>query len=43
MPLTSPFIGQTYIGAYKDSEGNWLDGSKSYKLHIPPNPPAKQF
>ena len=35
--------GQAYIGAYKDSEANWLDGSNSYKLHIPPNPPAKRF
>jgi len=35
--------GQAYVGAYKDSEGNWLDGSNNYKLHIPPNPPAKQF
>ena len=43
MATQKPGIGQAYLGAYKDSEGNWLDGSKSYKLHIPPNPPAKQF
>lgn len=35
--------GQAYIGAYKDSEGKWLDGSDNYKLHVPANPPAKRF
>ena len=43
MKSTTPGSGQAYLGAYKDSEGNWLDGSKNYTLHIPPNPPAKQF
>jgi hypothetical protein len=43
MATKIPGIGQAYIGAYKDHKGNWLDGSKNYKLHIPPNPPAKQF
>ncbi|TLX72457.1 DUF1254 domain-containing protein [Labilibacter sediminis] len=43
MSTQIPGIGQAYLGAYKDSEGRWLDGSNSYKLHIPPNPPAKQF
>jgi hypothetical protein len=43
MATEIPGVGQAYLGAYKDSEGNWLDGSKNYKLHIPPNPPAKQF
>jgi hypothetical protein len=35
--------GQVYMSAYKDADGDWLDGAKSYKLHIPPNPPAKTF
>ena len=26
-----------------DSKGQVLDGSKTYKLHLPPNPPAKDF
>jgi hypothetical protein len=26
-----------------DSKGNPLDGSKNYKLHYPPNVPAKDF
>lgn len=43
MATEIPGVGQAYLGAYKDSEGNWLDGSNNYKLHIPPNPPAKQF
>jgi len=43
MATKIPGFGQAYVGAYKDSEGKWLDGSNNYKLHIPPNPPAKQF
>ena len=43
MATKIPGFGQAYVGAYKDSEGQWLDGSSNYKLHIPPNPPAKQF
>ena len=36
-------IGQAYLGAYKDKNDRWFDGSKTYKLNVPPNPPAKQF
>lgn len=43
MVTTTPGVGQAYLGAYKDSEGQWLDGSKIYKLHVPPNAPMKQF
>ncbi len=43
MATKIPGIGQAYLGAYKDSEGNWLDGSSNYKLRIPSNAPAKQF
>ena len=43
MVTTTPGVGQAYLGAYKDSEGNWLDGSKSYKLRVPPKAPMKQF
>ena len=43
MSTQIPGIGEAYLGAYKDSEGNWLDGSKNYTLHIPTNPPAKEF
>ena len=39
----SPGLGQTYLGAYTDDQGQWLDGGKSYTLHVGANPPAKQF
>ena len=29
--------------AVLDSKGDILDGSKTYKLHVPPNPPVKDF
>ena len=43
MVSKTPGIGQAYLGAYKDKDNKWLDGGKTYKLHVPPNPPAKQF
>ena len=36
-------IGSQYAGAFKDAAGQPLDGSKNYKLHLPPNIPAKDF
>jgi hypothetical protein len=39
----TPGVGQRYIAAYKDKSGKWLDGGKTYKLHVPPNPPAQGF
>jgi hypothetical protein len=39
----TPGVGQRYIAAYKDAQGQWLDGGKTYKLHVPANPPVKQF
>ena len=36
-------IGSQYAVAYLDSEGNSLDGGKTYKVHLPPNVPAKDF
>ena len=35
--------GQVYMGAYKDKDGDWLDGGKNYVLHVPPNAPAEAF
>jgi len=35
--------GQVYMGAYKDNDGNPLDGGKDYTLHLPANVPAKTF
>jgi hypothetical protein len=36
-------IGSQYAAATVDSEGKPLDGSKTYKIHLPPNIPAKDF
>ena len=35
--------GSQYAIAPKDSKGNWLDGSKNYKLTLPANTPQKNF
>ncbi len=43
MAVAMPGVGSQYAAAAKDSEGNWLDGSKTYKLTLPPNVPAKDF
>ena len=47
---TSPGIGvmkagpgSNYIQAFKDKDGNRLDGGKSYRLRVPPNVPAAAF
>jgi hypothetical protein len=36
-------VGSQYALSNKDSRGAFLDGSKSYRLNIPANPPAKDF
>jgi hypothetical protein len=43
MVSSTPGVGQAYLGAYKDKNGQWFDGGKTYMLTVPPNPPAKQF
>jgi len=43
MAMTVAGKGSDYSMGMLDSKGNVLDGSKTYKLHIPPNPPAKDF
>ena len=35
--------GSKYAYAYTDAQGNPFDGSKTYKVHLPPNVPAKDF
>ena len=47
---TSPGIGvmkagpgSQYVQAFKDKDGNRLDGGKSYRLHVPANVPAAAF
>ena len=32
-----------YLATYKDSQDDLLRGEENYKLHVPPNVPAKQF
>ena len=36
-------VGSQYALAFQDSQGAYLDGSKSYKLTIPANSPVKDF
>lgn len=39
----TPGVGQAYLGAYTDGEGEGLDGSKAYRLRVPADVPAKNF
>ncbi len=43
MHSQTPGVGQAYLGAYTDVDGWWLDGARSYTLHVPADPPAKLF
>jgi hypothetical protein len=43
MRSQTPGVGQAYLGSFRDKEGHAFDGAKSYRLHVPPNVPAKQF
>ncbi len=36
-------IGSQYVGAFVDSEGEYLDGGRTYKVTLPPNIPAARF
>lgn len=47
---TSPYIGtkkagpgSTYVQAFKDKQGQRLDGAKSYRLRVPANAPVSSF
>ena len=35
--------GQVYLAAYKDKDGDWLDGGTNYVLHVPADAPAEAF
>ncbi|GGP18841.1 hypothetical protein GCM10010970_07660 [Silvimonas iriomotensis] len=35
--------GSKYPFTLRDADGNFLNGSSSYRLHLPPNPPARLF
>jgi hypothetical protein len=43
MAHKKPGPGSQYIQTFKDADDRWLDGSQTYRLRIPANPPAKQF
>lgn len=43
MTSSTPGVGSTYLSGYRDKDGDWLDGAKSYKLRVPANVPAKRF
>jgi hypothetical protein len=36
-------FGQAYLEASKDSQGQWLDGGRTYRMRVPADPPVKQF
>ena len=36
-------IGSQYLAAFVDSKGEYLDGSKTYKMTLPANIPAEKF
>ena len=43
MTTKTPGVGSAYLGGYRDSDGEWLDGSKNYKMTVPADAPMKQF
>ncbi len=43
MAVTRPGLGSDYGIAFLDSNKQILDGSKTYKLHLPPNVPVNNF
>ena len=43
MVVAAPGQGSQYIGAYHDSDGNWLVGDNTYRIHLPKDVPAGMF
>jgi hypothetical protein len=43
--MTEKMVGQgsQYAAAFVDAKGDPLDGAKIYRVHLPPNIPAKDF
>jgi hypothetical protein len=39
----TPGLGQAYLAAYRAKDGDALDGSKTYRLRVPADVPAKNF
>ena len=40
---TTPGAGTAYLSCSRDNKGQYLDGSKTYKLRVGANPPVKNF
>ena len=43
MAIDMPNAGAKYPCAFKDADGEFLSGDRSYRLHLPPQIPAKIF
>jgi len=43
MTVAVPGQGSQYIGTYMDSNGKWLSGEHTYKIHLPKDIPANRF
>ena len=41
--VMKPGPGVNYVQAFRDKDGNHFDDGKSYRLHVPANPPAAAF
>jgi hypothetical protein len=44
-PMMEKNVGQgsQYLWTYRDANGDYLDGAKSYRLHVPPDIRIKNF
>ncbi|WP_426412899.1 DUF1254 domain-containing protein [Bradyrhizobium ganzhouense] len=43
MNVNMPGLGARYPSTFKDADGDYLKGDKTYRLHLPPNVPAGLF
>lgn len=43
MQSKTPGKDQIYLGSYRDSDDDWLDGGTNYVLKVPANVPAAEF
>jgi len=43
MVLQMPGKGSQYLGVYRDTDGDFLSGGKSYRFHMPANVPAANY